>query len=128
MEHLTLRSNILKLCKGMVDQPKLDQVHFYIPHHCVFKPKNTITRLTYKFAKMSKHNQNSAILVEKKDRRFKYVLWRKTPLNPLRTFELNTELNTYELNTYGTASEPFLAIRSMTYLAYQYSNKFKFGA
>jgi len=61
------------------------------------------------------------ILVDKKDRRFQYVLWRKTPLDPLRTFELNTV-------TYGAASAPFLAIRSMTYLADQYSDQFKFGA
>ncbi|XP_070142320.1 uncharacterized protein [Drosophila kikkawai] len=58
------------------------------------------------------------VLVDAEDRKFQYILWRSNPVEPVRTFELNTV-------TYGTATAPYLAIRSMIYLADQYSNKFK---
>ncbi|XP_036346749.1 uncharacterized protein LOC118756063 [Rhagoletis pomonella] len=61
------------------------------------------------------------ILVDPHDRKFQYILWRSTPDQPLRTFELNTV-------TYGTATAPYLAIRSMQYLAEQCMDEFKVGA
>nr|XP_041632498.1 uncharacterized protein LOC121502822 [Drosophila kikkawai] len=61
------------------------------------------------------------VLVDADDRKFQYILWRSNPVEPVRTFELNTV-------TYGTATAPYLAIRNMIYLADQYSNKFKVGA
>ncbi|XP_036345643.1 uncharacterized protein LOC118754877, partial [Rhagoletis pomonella] len=61
------------------------------------------------------------ILVDPHDRKFQYILWRSTSDQPLRTFELNTV-------TYGTATAPYLAIRSMQYLAEQCMDEFKVGA
>ncbi|XP_036347402.1 uncharacterized protein LOC118756766, partial [Rhagoletis pomonella] len=61
------------------------------------------------------------VVVDDKDRQFQYVLWRNTPNEPLCTYELNTV-------TYKTAAAPYLAIRSMSYLADQYLDKFKIGA
>ncbi|XP_070140465.1 uncharacterized protein [Drosophila kikkawai] len=58
------------------------------------------------------------VLVDVDDRKFQYILWRSNPVEPVRTFELNTV-------TYGTETAPYLAIRSMIYLADQHSNKFK---
>ncbi|XP_070142231.1 uncharacterized protein [Drosophila kikkawai] len=59
--------------------------------------------------------------VSAQDRRFQYILWRASPSQPLSTFELNTV-------TYGTAAAPYLAIRSMSYLADHFMNKLRIGA
>ncbi|XP_043862234.1 uncharacterized protein LOC122756482 [Drosophila santomea] len=55
------------------------------------------------------------------DRRFQYILWRTSPSQPLSTFELNTV-------TYGTAAAPYLAIRSLSYLADKFMDKLEIGA
>ncbi|XP_043862795.1 uncharacterized protein LOC122756642 [Drosophila santomea] len=55
------------------------------------------------------------------DRRFQYILWRASPSQPLSTFELNTV-------TYGTAAAPYLAIRSLSYLADKFMDKLEIGA
>lgn len=44
------------------------------------------------------------------DRRFQRILWRNSPDQPLRIFELNTV-------TYGISSAPFLATRTLIELA-----------
>nr|XP_041632357.1 uncharacterized protein LOC121502721 [Drosophila kikkawai] len=59
--------------------------------------------------------------VSAQDRRFQYILWRASPSQPLSTFELNTV-------TYGTAAAPYLAIRSMSYLADHFMDKLRIGA
>ncbi|XP_043661633.1 uncharacterized protein LOC122625611 [Drosophila teissieri] len=56
-----------------------------------------------------------------KDRRFQYILWRTSPSQPLSTFELNTV-------TYGTAAAPYIAIRSLSYLADKFMDKLEIGA
>ncbi|XP_043642481.1 uncharacterized protein LOC122612735 [Drosophila teissieri] len=55
------------------------------------------------------------------DRRFQYILWRTSPSQPLSTFKLNTV-------TYGTAAAPYLAIRSLSYLADKFMDKLEIGA
>ncbi|XP_043062704.1 uncharacterized protein LOC122319451 [Drosophila yakuba] len=55
------------------------------------------------------------------DRRFQYILWRASPSQPLSTFELNNV-------TYGTAAAPYLAIRSLSYLADKFMDKLEIGA
>ncbi|XP_033251629.1 uncharacterized protein LOC117190672 [Drosophila miranda] len=61
------------------------------------------------------------VLVSEKDRKFQYILWRASP---------NTDLQTYQLNTvtYGTASAPFLATRSLHYLAEDCKDAWPLGA
>ncbi|XP_070143612.1 uncharacterized protein [Drosophila kikkawai] len=142
---------------SLVEMPRLNVPHFYIPHHCVLKPTSTSTKLRVVFdASCQTTSQKSLndllmvgptiqpdlytlllrfrtyryvitadvvkmfrqVLVDADDRKFQYILWRSNPVKPVRTFELNTV-------TYGTATAPYLAIRSMIYLADQYSNKFK---
>jgi hypothetical protein len=46
------------------------------------------------------------VLVDEGHRPLQSIVWRENPSQPLQTFELNTV-------TYGTASAPFLAIRSL---------------
>lgn len=50
------------------------------------------------------------ILVDKRDRSYQRILWRKTPDENINTFELNTV-------TYGTSCAPYLAIRCLRQLA-----------
>ncbi|XP_062704228.1 uncharacterized protein LOC134286610 [Aedes albopictus] len=50
------------------------------------------------------------VVVDERDTRFQRIFWGKQPTDPLRVLELNTV-------TYGTASAPFLATRSLVQLA-----------
>ncbi|XP_064542093.1 uncharacterized protein LOC135431090 [Drosophila montana] len=61
------------------------------------------------------------VLVSPVDRKFQYIFWRASPDADLQTFELNTV-------TYGTASAPYLAVRSLQYLADLHVNEFPIGA
>ena len=61
------------------------------------------------------------VLVDHKDRCFQYILWRKSPNEEIRTYALNTV-------TYGTASAPYLAVRSLNYLADEYADIFPTGS
>ncbi|XP_070068163.1 uncharacterized protein [Drosophila takahashii] len=72
--------------------------------------------ITADVVKMFRQMQVSA-----EDRRYQYIIWRNSQSKPLRTFELNTV-------TYGTAAAPYLAIRSMAYLADQHIDNYKLGA
>ncbi|XP_067641701.1 uncharacterized protein [Eurosta solidaginis] len=56
-----------------------------------------------------------------KDRQFQLIVWRDEPHLPLQFYELNTI-------TYGTASAPFLAIRSLFFIAETYGNLYPLGA
>ncbi|XP_061400515.1 uncharacterized protein LOC133336248 [Musca vetustissima] len=61
------------------------------------------------------------ILIDPRDRRFQYILWRNSEEEEIRTYELNTV-------TYGMSSAPYLAIRSLHYLADQYSEQLPLGS
>ncbi|XP_053956126.1 uncharacterized protein LOC128861768 [Anastrepha ludens] len=61
------------------------------------------------------------ILVDKNDRKFQYILWRSTPHDEIRTYQLNTV-------TYGTASAPYLAVQSLNYIADAYESDYALGA
>ncbi|XP_049316915.1 uncharacterized protein LOC125779686 [Bactrocera dorsalis] len=61
------------------------------------------------------------ILMHEDDRKFQYILWRSSPTEKIRTYQLNTV-------TYGMAAAPYLAIRSLLYLAEQHSKQFPIGA
>lgn len=50
------------------------------------------------------------ILIDNEDRKFQKVFWRKNPLEPIKCYELNTV-------TYGTASAPYLAVRTLLQVA-----------
>ncbi|XP_044312730.1 uncharacterized protein LOC123037356 [Drosophila rhopaloa] len=55
------------------------------------------------------------------DRMYQLVLWRESSAAPLELFQLNTV-------TYGMSCAPFLAIRSLKYIADKFSNQFPIGA
>ncbi|XP_043064792.1 uncharacterized protein LOC122320689 [Drosophila ficusphila] len=55
------------------------------------------------------------------DRIYQLVLWRESSAAPLELFQLNTV-------TYGMSCAPFLAIRSLKYIADNFSNQFPIGA
>ncbi|XP_053968859.1 uncharacterized protein LOC128870282 [Anastrepha ludens] len=61
------------------------------------------------------------ILVDRNDRKFQYILWRSTPHDEIRTYQLNTV-------TYGTASAPYLAVQSLNYIADAYESDYALGA
>ncbi|XP_036320220.1 uncharacterized protein LOC118734620 [Rhagoletis pomonella] len=61
------------------------------------------------------------VLVDNNFRQFQYVLWRASPDSDIRTYQLNTV-------TYGTASAPFLAVRSLHYLADEHMAELPIGA
>ncbi|XP_037942967.1 uncharacterized protein LOC119675821 [Teleopsis dalmanni] len=60
-------------------------------------------------------------VVDPRDRNFQLVIWRNTVNEPLQLFQLNTV-------TYGMSPAPFLAIRSLTYLANAYQKEMPIGA
>lgn len=57
------------------------------------------------------------ILVREKDTNFQRIVWRNIPSGPIKSYRLNTV-------TYGTASAPFLAIRTLHQLAHDEKTKF----
>ncbi|XP_069964560.1 uncharacterized protein [Bactrocera oleae] len=61
------------------------------------------------------------VLMHEDDRKFQYILWRSSPTEDIRTYQLNTV-------TYGMAAAPYFAIRSLLYLAEQHSEQFTIGA
>ena len=61
------------------------------------------------------------INVDRRDTHLQRTLWRKTPQEPIKTYELTTV-------TYGTAAAPFLATRSLLQLALDERNKFPIAA
>lgn len=61
------------------------------------------------------------VLIDPCDRRLQYILWRNSEEEQIRTYELNTV-------TYGTAAAPFLAIRTLHFLAEQYALEFPLGS
>ncbi|XP_017494101.1 PREDICTED: uncharacterized protein LOC108382220, partial [Rhagoletis zephyria] len=61
------------------------------------------------------------VLIRPSERRYQYILWRTSPDDELQTYELNTV-------TYGTASAPYLAVRSLHYLADLYKEELPLGS
>ncbi|XP_036322248.1 uncharacterized protein LOC118736261 [Rhagoletis pomonella] len=61
------------------------------------------------------------VLVQPAHRRFQLILWRSSPMEELRSFQLNTV-------TYGTSAAPFLEVRTLKYLADQYGTQYPLGA
>ena len=55
--------------------------------------------------------------VDKRDRKYQLILWRNSREEKLQVFQLNTV-------TYGLSSAPFLAIRSLFYIADKYISSF----
>ncbi|XP_073823116.1 uncharacterized protein [Musca autumnalis] len=145
---------------SLVKKPILEEPHYYIPHHCVFKPNSTSTKLRVVFdASCPTSSQTSLndilmvgptiqdelyllllrfrlyrfaitadivkmyrqVLVDQHDRKYQYILWRYSEQEPIRTYQLNTV-------TYGTSAAPFLAVRSLHYLADEYTENFELGA
>ncbi|CAD7006443.1 unnamed protein product [Ceratitis capitata] len=145
---------------SVVAQPNLNEPHYYIPHHCVFKPSSTSTKLRVVFdASCRTSSQTSLndillvgptiqqdlymlllrfrlyrfaltadvtkmyrqVLMNNNDCKYQYILWRASPDLDLQTYQLNTV-------TYGTASAPYLAVRSLHYLADQSMDELPIGA
>lgn len=144
----------------LVQTPRLDEPHYHIPHHCVFKLNSTTTKLRVVFdASCPTSTQKCLndilmvsptiqdelyivllrfrlhrfaitadivkmyrqVLIESRDRKFQYILWRNSEQEEVRTYQLNTV-------TYGMSSAPYLAIKSLHFLADQYKNQYELGA
>ncbi|XP_017462785.1 PREDICTED: uncharacterized protein LOC108356167 [Rhagoletis zephyria] len=143
-----------------VPNPKLNEPHYFIPHHCVLKPNSTTTKLRVVFDASCRTTTQKSIndiqivgptiqsklvtlllrfrlhrfaltadivkmyrqvLVSEEHRKFQYILWRSSPHQDIKTFQLNTV-------TYGMAAAPYLAVRSLHYLADQYVSQFVVGS
>ena len=61
------------------------------------------------------------VLIHKDDRSLQRILWRKSPNEPLKTYELQTV-------TYGTAPASFLAIEAIRTVAKDNATKFPVGS
>ncbi|XP_075154313.1 uncharacterized protein LOC142227952 [Haematobia irritans] len=59
-------------------------------------------------------------MVDQRDRKFQLVLWRDDDSNALNLYQLNTV-------TYGTSAAPFLAIRSLIFIADTFRDLFPIG-
>ncbi|XP_017481149.1 PREDICTED: uncharacterized protein LOC108370339 [Rhagoletis zephyria] len=135
---------------SVVAAPNLEEPHYYIPHHCVLKPSSVSTKLRVVFdASCRTSTQTSLndlllvlllrfrlylyaitadvtkmymqVLMNKNDCKFQYIIWRASPDLDLKTYQLNTVI-------YGTASAPYLAVRSLHYLANKYMVELPIGA
>ncbi|XP_036347133.1 uncharacterized protein LOC118756475 [Rhagoletis pomonella] len=145
---------------SIVEEPNLNEPHYFIPHHCVLKPSSTSTKLRVVFdASCRTTSQRSLndiqmigptlqrelvmlllsfrlhrfaltadivkmyrqVIISPEHRKFQYILWRKSSTDKISTYQLNTV-------TYGMAAAPYLAIRSLFYLADQYASQFKIGS
>ena len=60
-------------------------------------------------------------LVDESDRKYQLILWRSNVNDPLKLYQLNTV-------TYGTSAAPFLAIRSLFFIAEFYKTAFPIGS
>ena len=122
----------------IMPNPNLDELHYYIPHHCVFKPSSTTTKLRVVFDASSTSSSHRSlndnlligptiqeelynlllrfrlfkyvltadivkmyrqVLIDERDRRFQYILWRYSAEEKIKTYRLNTV-------TYGTSAAP----------------------
>lgn len=61
------------------------------------------------------------VLIDPNYRKYQYIFWRDSPDADVQTFQLNTV-------TYGTAAAPYLAVRSLHYLADMYTNELPLGS
>jgi hypothetical protein len=61
------------------------------------------------------------INIHPEDRRYHKILWRENINDPIKTYKLNTV-------TYGTASAPYLAIRTLQQLAQDEEQNYPIGA
>ncbi|XP_074028527.1 uncharacterized protein [Leptinotarsa decemlineata] len=82
--------------------------YFYIPHHAVIKHESSTTPLRVVFD-ASSHSANKPSLNDTLYR----ILWRFSPSEPIADYQLNTV-------TFGVASSPYLAIRTLHQLANDY--------
>lgn len=60
-------------------------------------------------------------VVHEEDRNFQLILWRDNMNSPINLYQLNTV-------TYGTSAAPFLAIRSLSFIADAYKQEFPIGS
>jgi len=60
-------------------------------------------------------------IVDPQDRKFQLICWRHNISDPLKLYQLNTV-------TYGLACAPFLAIRSLHFIAEKYRKEFSIGS
>ncbi|XP_041787865.1 uncharacterized protein LOC121603240 [Anopheles merus] len=79
---------------------------YYLPHHCIVRPdKCRNLPLVADIEKMYRQINIAAI-----DRPLQRILWRNSPTEPIRTFQLNTV-------TYGTSCAPYLATKTLQVLS-----------
>ncbi|XP_050746046.1 uncharacterized protein LOC127011845 [Drosophila biarmipes] len=114
---------------SLVINPALHESHYYITHHCVLKPSSTSTKLRVVFdascTTTSQLSLNDLLLVGPTVQADLYL-----QLLKFRLDSPDAELQTFQLNTvtYRTAAAPYLAVRSLHYLADKYKEEFPTGA
>ncbi|XP_017487581.1 PREDICTED: uncharacterized protein LOC108375933 [Rhagoletis zephyria] len=129
---------------SVVKNPNYNAPHYYISHHCILKPSSTTTKLRVVFdascqttslkslndlmfvglsmqTDSDRHALTADIIKIGQDRCLQYIVWRNSEEEEIRTYELNTV-------TYGTAVAPYLAIRSLNFIADDYAYEFPVGA
>ncbi|XP_070068244.1 uncharacterized protein [Drosophila takahashii] len=99
--------NDLLLCGPTIQQDLITTVLAFRLHRFVLT--GDITKMYRQF------------MIDPRDRLFQLILWRENPTDPMKVYQLNTV-------TYGLSSAPFLAIRSLQYLASESRSEFPAGA
>ncbi|GFV69646.1 DUF1758 domain-containing protein [Trichonephila clavipes] len=104
----------------------------YIPYHMVINEKSTTTKCRVVFNASSKTKKWVAfaadiekmyrqILISDEDCKYQRIVWRATPSDSLKSFELTTI-------TYGTSCAPFLALRTLQQLYQDEEQNFPLAA
>ncbi|GFX27320.1 integrase catalytic domain-containing protein [Trichonephila clavipes] len=111
------------------------EVSFYMPHHGVYRPEKSTTKMRTVFNASSPSTSGKSLnsiqfnggLVQEdlfsimvRFRKHK-ILWKKGIGEPIKTYELTTV-------TYGTVSAPYLATRTLKQLAMDEANNFPLAA
>ncbi|XP_067622000.1 uncharacterized protein [Eurosta solidaginis] len=117
----------------VVPYPNLNEPHYYIPHHCVLKPNSTSTKLRVVFDASCRTSTQKSIndlqMVGPTIQSELVILLLRFRLHRFALtadiVKMYRQLNTV---TYGMASAPYLAIRSLNYLADLYQSNFVIGS
>ncbi|XP_075167713.1 uncharacterized protein LOC142239838 [Haematobia irritans] len=108
-----------------IEEKSISSPNYYIPHHCVLRPRSVSTKLRVVFDASCKSSSQLSL----NDIMMVGPTIQNHLLITLLRFRCHSSIKTYTLNTvtYGTASAPYLAIRSLHYAAEQFPNSHECG-
>ncbi|XP_011164996.1 uncharacterized protein LOC105199548 [Solenopsis invicta] len=102
---------------------------YYLPHHAVFKAGDSSNKIqvifSWLFSTTSGYSLNNTLLpgprLQSDDADLQRILWRADPSEEVRDYR-------FTIITYGTASAPFLTLRTLQQLVQDKSSRFSRGS